>query len=190
MTKRNIALTAVLAGVLLLSAAPLTAWSQVDVAKEPMVIKMADVKGLTMLYDIRPLMTMISEGNKNLKPIVIIDVRVPQSYAAGHIEGAINVPGAAITHVKDNKDMLSYVVQDKSKAVVFIDDGVSDDHKATLDGYNTAKFAVGQGYTNVFCYGPGMRMWEFLKLKTVPGAENFLSHMGASDDASTGLEKK
>lgn len=29
---------------------------------------------------------------KGVKPAVIIDVRTPQEYAAGHIEGALNIP--------------------------------------------------------------------------------------------------
>lgn len=29
---------------------------------------------------------------KGVKPAVIIDVRTPQEYAAGHVEGALNIP--------------------------------------------------------------------------------------------------
>lgn len=178
--KSKFVLAGVLSGALLLSASALPAWSAGLAPGEPMVIMMDEVKGLTMIYDVRKLMTLISEGNKNAKPIVVIDVRDPQSYEAGHIGGAFNVPGGAILNSKD-RDYLYYVVPDKSRTVVFIDDGVSEKKVATLDGYNVAKKAVEQGYKNVYCYGPGMRMWNFTKLPIVTGPEVVLQHMGENN---------
>jgi len=94
------------------------------------------------IIDGEELKTMMGDG----KPIVIVDVREPYEFSAGHIKGAINIPyGAARPRI------LKELFPDDR--IVFVCHGgpMGDELGAVL-----AK----NGYKNVYNLKGGMRKWK------------------------------
>lgn len=61
----------------------------------------------------RPTIIDINEGLKEIKNIpgvILIDVRRPDEYASGHLEGSLNIPLADIADVTDLTDELDHPI--------------------------------------------------------------------------------
>lgn len=80
-------------------------------------------------------------------PEIIIDVREPELFAAGHIPGAIN-----IEYPDAKKNGLDSITKDKGARIVFVC------HGGPM-GDTLSRKLVKRGYTNVFNLAGGMYRW-------------------------------
>lgn len=80
--------------------------------------------------------------------IVLLDVRGPKNFAAGHIPGAINIPGWKI-------NAHEALPEDRSRAVVCY----CGNAKCAMSFY-AADELLKLGYTNVFVYEQGVAGWK------------------------------
>ncbi len=95
---------------------------------------------------------MLAEELASRNPPLVIDVRTPSEWAAGHIEGSMNLP---LTHLKERIDE---VPRDRKVAV----------HCA--GGYRSsiaASLLKQHGITNVVELAGGIAAWEAVKLQVV-----------------------
>lgn len=88
------------------------------------------------------------------KPMALIDVRTPEEFASGHIEGAVNVPLAGL-----EKDIVKAVPDKKSYVVVYCRSG--------RRSANASSALIKMGYTNLVNYKGSMIDWTNKGYKTV-----------------------
>jgi rhodanese-related sulfurtransferase len=82
--------------------------------------------------------------------LVVIDARKPADYAAGHIEGAVNLPSDGI-----DAQNLARVANDKDTPLLFYCNGVRCGRAA-----DAARRAIEAGYRQVYYYALGMAEWQ------------------------------
>jgi rhodanese-related sulfurtransferase len=104
-------------------------------------------------------MTALPEGFNGIKgdavkarldsgePMFVLDVREPKEFAAGRIEGAVNVP------IRQLAKSLDQLPQDKNAPVVVVCQA------AVRSGYATMALSF-KGYTNVKHLAAGFGAWE------------------------------
>ena len=81
----------------------------------------------------------------------IIDVRSPQEYKEGHVNGAISIPDYQI-----KKDIQKYIKEKDELIVVYCSTG----HRSQ----NAQKILESLGYTNVYNVYEGIIIWDKLRL--------------------------
>ena len=86
--------------------------------------------------------TLMSDG----KPMVIVDVREPDEFAAGHIKGAINIPDG------DAKSRVLKELFPKDRIVFVCHGGPMGDKLGEL--------LVRNNYPNVYNLAGGMKKWK------------------------------
>ena len=86
---------------------------------------------------------------KGVKPAVIIDVRTPQEYAAGHIEGALNIPHdriaegiRAVKGLKKDQPVLVYCRSGRRSALARQPCGVMASKSARACGVSRSREKV------------------------------------------------
>lgn len=106
---------------------------------------------------LRDMMDEASEDN----PLVLIDVRTPAKYEAGHIPGAIHIFLPELRSVPSNDRRLT-----KADKIVVYADGFGDSLSPIA-----AKDLLARGFTNVYDFRGGFEKWT--KESANPPAENF-----------------
>jgi len=91
--------------------------------------------------DGKELQTMMSDG----KPLVIVDVREPELFSAGHIKGAINIP------YDDAKPRVFKELFRKDRIVFVCHGGPM--------GNELGRLLVNNGYPDVYNLAGGMKKW-------------------------------
>jgi rhodanese-related sulfurtransferase len=91
--------------------------------------------------DGQELRTMMSDG----KPLVIVDVREPELFSAGHIKGAINIP------YDDAKPRVFKELLRKDRIVFVCHGGPM--------GNELGRLLVNNGYPDVYNLAGGMKKW-------------------------------
>jgi rhodanese-related sulfurtransferase len=97
--------------------------------------------GLTTI-DGSQLQTVMADGKK----LVIVDVREPELFAAGHIPGAINIP------YDDAKPRILRELDPQDRIVFVCHGGPMGDELGTL--------LAGRGYPAVYNLKGGMKRWK------------------------------
>jgi rhodanese-related sulfurtransferase len=94
---------------------------------------------------------------ENNEDMVLIDVRPPADFKAGHLQNAINIDLSTFANTDgsliNNGEALTLVLTDKSKKIVAYCFGYGND-KIFADA------AIGLGYTNVYRYAGGTTDWS------------------------------
>lgn len=101
-----------------------------------------DIQQLAMYKDLRTVM-----DDKKKQPVVLVDPRTPAKYAAGHADGAINLPLATI-----DKNMKELAV---AKTIVVVAGGWTDPLAPA-----TAKKLMALGYQGVYDFRGGVELWK------------------------------
>jgi rhodanese-related sulfurtransferase len=91
--------------------------------------------------DGRELQTMMSDG----KPLVIVDVREPELFSAGHIKGAINIP-------YDEAKPRVFKELSRNDRIAFVC------HGGPM-GDELGRLLVKNGYSDVYNLAGGMKKW-------------------------------
>ncbi|MBI5815281.1 MAG: DsbA family protein [Nitrospinae bacterium] len=86
-----------------------------------------------------------AEKMKNKEPLLVLDVRIPKEFAAGHIPGANCLP-AKIVHRNINR-------LDRDWTIVLVDDG-------GVDASETAFLVAGDGFKKISVLSGGMKDWK------------------------------
>jgi rhodanese-related sulfurtransferase len=110
------------------------------------VIASALAAGLTTVNGPQ-LETLMADG----KPLVIVDVREPELFAAGHIPGAINIP------YDDAKPRMVTELSPRDRIVFVCHGGPMGDELGTI--------LAGRGYGSVYNLKGGMKKWKGALLK-------------------------
>ena len=112
-----------------------------------------DTVQLTRLLDGLPEISQDRESYDEVPPewdnVALIDSRPPGVYAAGHINGSINIPDSAFD---DYKHLLP---EDKDTKLIFYCGGLH----CALSG-NSSEKAMDMGYENSFVYQEGTPAWK------------------------------
>lgn len=87
----------------------------------------------------------------------LIDCRLPEEFAKGHIEGAINITDNGLT-----AERLARLVPDKDSPVLFYSNGPS-----CLRSAKAVDKAIGWGYRQVYWFRGGMEEWQERRLPLV-----------------------
>lgn len=95
----------------------------------------------------------LNEMIVNQEAIVLLDVRRPEEFAEGHIEGAINIP------LEDLMANLSQLPDKTAKIIVYCKSG----HRAAM----ATQALIQNGYTTVLNLGGGIGAWIAAELPTV-----------------------
>jgi len=89
--------------------------------------------------------------------MVLIDSRKRTEYIKGHIEGAVNILNTDIT-----LDKLQSVAPDRGVALLFYCNGIR-----CMRSADSIKKAVNWGYTNIYWFRDGWRVWAEKKFPVV-----------------------
>jgi rhodanese-related sulfurtransferase len=98
--------------------------------------------GVLKIIDGKEMEALMSDG----KPMVIVDVREPNEFAAGHIRGAINIP------YDDAKPRIVKELAPKDRIVFVCHGGPMGDE--------LGKLLVKNGYPDVYNLAGGMKKWK------------------------------
>jgi len=102
----------------------------------------------------RQVVQAIAESTER-RPVVLVDVRTPEQFAKGHIDGAINLPLADL-NPRDTR------LVKVDKVIVY-----HEDFKGAYADV-AAKKLISSGVVNVFSYAGGYKDWVTRKTEGVP----------------------
>jgi rhodanese-related sulfurtransferase len=97
---------------------------------------------------------MLADELASLNPPLVIDVRTPTEWAAGHIEGSINLP---LTQLQQHIDKVPH----NRRIAVHCAGG----YRSSI----AASVLRQHGITNLIELAGGIAAWEAAKLKTITG---------------------
>ena len=97
--------------------------------------------GLLDIFGNKPDINALVEEAKQTDNAILVDVRTPEEFASGHIEGAYNIP-------LDRIDITSQVVKDKSTPLYLY-----------CRSGQACRYLQSKGYTNAVNMG-GIMSWQ------------------------------
>jgi len=107
-----------------------------------------------------PILIHLEEVEKHRgKDAVIIDARLPESYAAGHIKGAVNIP---FENLDPYQKVLSEIPKD-TMLIVYCDGQDCD------LSYDLSLYMIQHGYKRIFEYEDGWAEWSASGLPITKG---------------------
>ncbi|HTN42712.1 MAG TPA: rhodanese-like domain-containing protein [Nitrospiria bacterium] len=118
-------------------------WILIGIAS---MVSPSTAQGLRTI-DGRELQTLMSDGH----PLVIVDVREPELFSAGHIKGAINIP-------YDDAKPRVFKELFRNDRIVFVC------HGGPM-GDELGRLLVNNGYPDVYNLAGGMKKWKGATVK-------------------------
>lgn len=80
---------------------------------------------------------------------VFIDVRRPETFARGHLNGALNLPAGSTEQMDDYLDQIRDGIEPRQLIILYC----SGPHCSSADG--VSEYLAGRGFTNTRVYSPG-----------------------------------